>query len=194
MSEEMQNTSATGVSYDATLYLDWAPRTDSPGSSSSLESERNERLLRALLLFQESHREVTEEAGERSGELLRIEAKLDLLFDLVCQLLTSGPRNAECCPVKLRMTAVSWTTGSGSLPNVGDRLWLSVFLDPGIPQSLRLPVRVSGLHREASGCRIDAGIETLEGPLDDLWERFIFRQHRRMIARQKARGRTGGEC
>lgn len=192
MMEEPHEREERGVSYDATLYLGWRSRTGSPESSTFLESDRDERLLRALLLFQEFHREGAEEAGERSTELVRIEAKLDLLFDLVCQLLGGDADSTESCPVTLWMTGVSWITTSENPPSVGDPLWLSLFLDPDIPQPLRLPVRVTGVQREeASGCRIEATIETLEDSLDDLWGRFIFRQHRRMIARQKARERNG---
>jgi len=191
MKEVPHNPQERGVSFDGTLYLDWTSRAGSPESPLALENDRNQRLLRALLLFQESHREGAEEAGERSAELVRIEAKLDLLFDLVSQLLSGRADSAEACPVKLWMTGVSWTTRSETPPDTGDSLWLSLFLDPDIPQPLRLPVRVTGLQREVAGCRVEVAIEPLEEPLDDLWGRFIFRQHRRMIARRKARERSG---
>lgn len=191
--EEPHEREERGVSYDGTLYLGWKSRSGSPESTPFLESDRDERLLRALLLFQESHhREGTEDGGERSTEMVRIEAKLDLLFDLVCQLLKGDAKDAEPCPARLWMDRVSWITTSENPPSVGEPLWLSLFLDPDIPQPLRLPVRVTEVQREeTSGCRIEATIENLEDSLDDLWGRFIFRQHRRMIARQKARERNG---
>ena len=80
MKEVPHNPQERGVSFDGTLYLDWTSRAGSPESPLALENDRNQRLLRALLLFQESHREGAEEAGERSAELVRIEAKLDLLL------------------------------------------------------------------------------------------------------------------
>lgn len=191
MTEQENDLFPEGITYDGTMRLSWGPRADSPEAGYPAESERNERLLRALLLFQESHRESAEEPGERTADLLRIEAKLDLLFDLVARLIPEELGSDEACPVQLWMTGVSWSTVADQLPKVGERLWLSLYLDAGIPQPLQLPIRVTGVVRETPGGRVAARLEPLGEPLEDLIGRLIFRQHRRTIAQQKAQQRAG---
>lgn len=191
MTEQESDLSPEGITYDGIMRLSWMPRVDSPEAGYPAESARNERLLRALLLFQESHCELAEEPGERITDLLRIEAKLDLLFDLVARLIPEALDSDEACPVQLWMTGVRWDTTADQLPKVGEPLWLLLYLDSGIPQPLRLPVRVTGVARETTGGRVTARLELLGEPLEDLIGRLIFRQHRRMIAQQKAQQQTG---
>lgn len=114
--------------------------------SLSEAAEQNARLLRAILVSQELRSEPGDELGDRAGaDVARVEAKLDLLLDMVSQLLRCEQQGASQSPVLLWLTGAAWRCQGGRLPAVGERLWLALYVDTRLAQPLRLPVLVTGI-------------------------------------------------
>ncbi|WP_428634203.1 PilZ domain-containing protein [Sedimenticola sp.] len=191
METEQGGHNSRGVSFKGNMLLRWEQRTiDEP--SHRLESvEKNERVLKALLLSQDIHHEYADEPGERAAaDLARVEAKLDLLLDMLSQLLRNEQRAATEASVLLWLEGASWLTADEQLPAVGDPLWLSLFIDSRLAQPLTLPAVVTEVKQQAAQSEIVVAFEVLDEPVEELLSRLIFRHHRRMIAQQKADRRS----
>ncbi|WP_260291647.1 PilZ domain-containing protein [Sedimenticola hydrogenitrophicus] len=180
-----------GLTFQGTMLLNWETRTDDVASDRPAEDEKNERLLRTLLFSQDLHHEHGDESGDRMvADLARVEAKLDLLLDMVSDLLRQEQSPAVATPVELWLNGASWTSGTDRLPELGGRLWLSLYIDSRLAQPLRLPARVTDVAGIAESFRVTVAFEVLDEPVQDLLAKLIFRQHRRMIAQQKADKRS----
>ncbi len=71
--------------------------------------KKNARLLKAMLVSQDLQYEYGDESGDRAvADLARVEAKLDLLLDMVSQLLRSEQQNAIQTTVVVWLTGASW--------------------------------------------------------------------------------------
>lgn len=173
------------------MLLNWETRTDDVASDRPAEDEKNERLLRTLLSSQDLHHEHGDEAGDRVvADLARVEAKLDLLLDMVSTLLRQEQSPAIATTVELWLNGASWTSANDRLPELGDWLWLSLYIDSRLAQPLRLPARVTEVAGIAGSSRVTVAFEALGEPVQDLLAKLIFRQHRRMIAQRKAGKRS----
>lgn len=180
-----------GVTYRGNMLLQWEERADGEPSTGPDQGDKNERLLRAMLFSQDIHHEHGDESGDRlAADLARVEAKLDLLLDMVSGIV----RTEQCAAVELVVTlwlgGAVWRTGNDPVPAVGDRLWLSLYIDSRLAQPLRLPVRVTRIEAVEQENEVTVAFEDLDEPVLDLLGKLIFRQHRRMIAQQKSGKRS----
>lgn len=187
MPSQQDDHNSRGVSFTGDMRLRWeARRTD--GSQSLLEvGEQNARLLKAVLVSQELHGEPGDEAGDRAGaDLARVEAKLDLLLDMVSQLLHREGQNLIETTVVVWLTGASWRCRNADTPVIGQELWLELYIDARLAQPLQLPVVVTDTIRQGDESEVSVAFDALDELLLDLLGKLIFRQHRRMIAQQKA--------
>ncbi|AKH19540.1 PilZ domain-containing protein [Sedimenticola thiotaurini] len=183
--------SARGVSFTGDMRLRWEARS-ADNSLGLLEiGEKNARLLRAVLVSQEIHSEPGDETGDRGAvELARVDAKLDLLLDMVSQLLRRERPNMIETTVTLWLTGAAWSCQAEVVPAVGEPLWLELYVDARLAQPLHLPVVVTAVTGRGKESEISVSFDALEESLEDLLGKLIFRQHRRMIAQQKAEMRS----
>jgi len=193
MSSQQDDQSARGVSFNGNMLLHWEERRTVDGAfNSPVADEKNARLLKAILLSQELHYEYGDEPGERAvADLVRVEAKLDLLLDMVSHVLRRDQQGAIQTAVVLWLTGASWITSENRLPSVGEPLWLALYVDARLAQPLRLPVLVTDITSHDGRSEITVAFDALDEPVEDLLGKLIFRQHRRMIAQQKAEKRSG---
>ncbi len=102
MNENDDSPSSKGLLYQARLPLFWKCGADEVSDQQLVAAEDlNERMLQTLITLQEGHIESTEEAQERMPELIRIEAKLDMLLEWVSQLSPRVDQGLESFPVRL---------------------------------------------------------------------------------------------
>ncbi|WP_273438366.1 PilZ domain-containing protein [Sedimenticola selenatireducens] len=192
MPNQQDDQNSRGVSFSGTMPVQWEERA-LDGPLSRLETdEKNARLLKAMLVSQDLQYEYGDESGDRGvADLARVEAKLDLLLDMVSQLLRSEQQDAIQTTVVLWLSGASWISSDDHLPSVGERLWLALYIDSRLAQPLRLPVLVTDITSHGGTSEITVAFESLDEPVEDLMGKLIFRQHRRMIAQQKAEKRSG---
>ncbi len=144
-------------------------------------NRRNEALLLMLETLESAPSE-PEEGHEVPPELSRIERKLDLVLDLIFELLAARLQRPEAVPVCFNEFALQWPERK-ALPEGG---WVEVdlYLHPLLPRALK----VAGQVTDGSRCQIV--FEGVSESVRNLLSRFIFRQHRREVARARERSQA----
>ena len=168
------------VSLHARLPMDWM-ETITPESALGDVMADNLTLLRALLMLDEPPAGADPARAEASTHL---ERRLDLLLLMASTALRGMqqlPRERTCV---LSARRLYWASDESI--GVGRRVWVRIWLRHRIALPLMLPGQI--VEEEVDGeqlwHRLD--IEPLEPALQDELERFVFRHHRRQVARQRA--------
>ncbi len=144
---------------------------------------RAEALLRALAVLEDSRAEEPDERGPVDQAVRRLEAKVDLLVNLVGSLLQ---RDQPADPVRavqwsVRGLAVELPDVDASLSPGGDAL-LRLQPSDALPEAMHLPVRVLAIESDGAGQRLWLAFDALPPTLEALLERHLFRVHRRAVA------------
>lgn len=136
----------------------------------------NEEILRSLASMESLAME-SDENDELRQEIQRLESKLDLALDLLMELVSANHPPPKEVLVRFNEYALEWQYG----PSVTAGQWveLSLYLNPRFPQPLLLPGVVA---RTAPNV---VHFEELTENFRDILSRYIFRQHRRLVARQR---------
>lgn len=145
--------------------------------------EANVTTLRNYLLLDSRTYEAGDEREEATPELQRLEQRLNLVIDLLAQVLSRDlqlPTPASC---EVSRDAVVWT--AASLPAVGDRIKLSLYLNPHYPRPLVLYGNIESLQARAEGRCARMALSELTEPVAEGLDRLIFRDHRRRVAQTK---------
>lgn len=164
--------------YETRLPLEWLP--DAPADASRLADlrQRNLRLLRQLDLLEQQGAELGEDHGV-GPELARIEAKVDLLLDLVGDLLARQIGVRAAVMVRISPAGLQWLA-AGQVPVEGALGEVRLSLRPDLPHPLCLPVRIV-----AVGAWVEAEFRDLGEALVEMLEKTIFRYHRRQVAQAR---------
>lgn len=182
----------SGLLFEDALPLTW--QIVGADAAHAHADEGNQRFLNILSLI-EDHQPDTraDESGEMAKEIVRLDAKINLLIDLVARILAQQVSLPPPVPTRLSADGIEWSPPAqaegGGMPQAGDRLLLKLYLRPEYPVPLFLFCRVTRLDRAADWIRIEARFEDLLTPVRDLLERTIFRRHRRVIAGQREKNR-----
>lgn len=168
------------VSLHARLPMDWV-ETITPESALGDVMADNLTLLRALLMLDEAAPAADSSRSEATSHL---ERRLDLLLLMASTALRGMQQLPRECSCVLSARRLYWA--SDESVGVGRRIWVRVWLRHRIALPLMLPGQV--LEEEVEGeqlwHRLD--IEPLEPALRNELERFVFRHHRRQVARQRS--------
>lgn len=118
-----------------------------------------------------------------AGDIARLEARCDLLLQLVSRLLTRFEEMPEVGEVTLCSAGVRWPAAEGS--QVGDTGLLTLHLPISLQLPVIVPVRIDHLEGgEAQGSFLGA-----DESFEDTVARMVFRRHRRAVADARQSGR-----
>ena len=160
-----------------TLPVAWRPLTGAIDAAyAGSLSERNARLLQACAAI-EDHAGADRE-DDVSPELLRIDAKINLLLDLMGQLLTANRPRPNAVPVRFNTHGAMWRA-TAPVPAPGSQGIVLLYLRDYLPEALRLIGRIT--ETTADG-QVKVRFAPLGESTADLMEKMIFRHHRRRIA------------
>ena len=128
--------------------------------------------------------ESPDEAPPRAQDILRLEARLNLLLAMVGELLAAQRPRPAARAVRLGGGWVEWRDPQP--PAVGDALAIDLYLNPSIPDAVTLPARVESVGELRQGQAV-VHATFLEIPPNVLnaIEKLIFRWHRRRVAEQR---------
>ncbi len=185
MDEKMKNPPDLGLVVEGGFPLRWHEK-NSIGDPDILETQ-NIRMLQLLNVMEEQPVDQQDSDTEYHLELRRMEAKVDLLLQLVSELIHREVEGTSGSAEKLGRKGVVWL-GSDVEMTVGSEGYVELGIDNRLPEALKLKARI---------IEVSLGKITAEwcfertSPVLDLFEQFIFRLHRRQIAAVKSRQLSG---
>jgi hypothetical protein len=109
-----------------------------------------------------------------------MEYKINILLRLTAELVLRDSGLPVADRVRLSARSMEWF--GDRTPAVGTTGIAAVFINPALPQPVRLPCSVAG-ERTVDGIRgVELKFAGVSDSVSDLLEKLIFRQHRRLIA------------
>jgi hypothetical protein len=171
---------------DDEIGIDWRVIENLPDESElGRRNLHNEKVLRALALFEEHDQSPSDEA-ERA-ELHRLEGKIDLLLELVTVLVRDQQGNNRVRNARFNTRGLCWD--STRQPPKTALIDVDCYLLAQWPLPLKLSARIVDVAPAREGAqRVCSRIEGLSGPCRDWLGKLVFRRHRRSVALQRARG------
>ena len=139
-------------------------------------AERNTAALASVAALEERRAENADDDSPVMQELLRLDAKLNALIDMINRMAL--PADAMPPRQSLRFNAIGAVLPAALVPS-GEALLLRLHFDacPGVP--LELPARV---ERRLDDARTFVVFHALGDGVAASLERFVFRHHRRKVA------------
>jgi hypothetical protein len=188
MSDESQTSLLEGVTYRDNLPIDWEVVSALPGEGEQHRlNHSNEDLLQTLLILDEPYQDTEDEGeGPGHGHLRHLEAKLDLVLSLVGEMLAAAVVLPKPHPMQIGAQGLCLTTGGEGIVQVGNLLKMKLYLDSKIPRPLQLYAHVRAV--DEGGFTLE--YIPLEPVLQDLLDKYVFRQHRRAIASSRHTQKT----
>ncbi len=177
---------ADSLVYVASLPLSWSVREEGyPESYYISIAEHNEHILRCVNLLGEQPRDKAEEESESDLALIRLEAKVNLLLEMVSKLDQRINQTPDTTEIKLASAGLEWLC-CDSPPAADSSIWIKLHIDRRIPEAMKIPARVVTVCEEPGGVAVGARYESIGEVVQEQVEKMIFRHHRRMIAQAKA--------
>lgn len=160
-----------------------------PGVLALIDKDNYSR-LQIIQGFEESS-ETLEDVPGLAQELHRIDFKVNVLLELVSHVVTKDNPFPLAHTLILGCNGIQWTTRQQT-PAVGDRVKMELFLERRFPFPLVLVGHVDSVADHEDGAKVIANFKLDEDFLQELWEKFIFRCHRRHVARLRRDGKQKG--
>jgi len=185
MSDEGWTAFSDRVAWEARFHAVCETRERPDAGELALVNDRNASVLVAVSALMERRSETTaEDDGALSQEITRLDAKLNVLMEIVNRLLLPQALLPPRIPV--RFNAMGAVLPWDGLPPTGQHVMLRLHFDACRALPLELPgVRLAG----PSDGRGFIGFDGLSEPVRDGIERLVFRQHRRQVAEARAQAR-----
>ena len=194
MTESDAESLGQGLIYEDFLPLQWRASDEQDVASEAARlNENNEEVLRFIGILDEYPSDIGDDREPLSQELVRVEAKLNLLLGLVGQLMMVHFPQPPLRPVKLNARGVEWTAETG--PRVGDVGKVEIYLNRRCPRPLILSSRVEDVEAVDHGFRFVVQFSAMSESVHERLEKIIFTHHRRSIAmaRRKSSPETNSD-
>lgn len=173
-----------GLSCEVHLPLEWLPLTGQTELSPSVENA-NQNCLKIVLGLDETVHEPVDEPVELSQDLQRVEFKVNIILELVAQLISQNKPIPGSVDITLGPKALRWLAVSNP-PEVGQTLQAKIYLDVRFPFPFVVGGTVTSVTPVEAGHCVVVEAAQDNAYSQDLLEKYIFRCHRRQIARMKS--------
>ena len=171
-----------GLVFEESLPVAWTPGPLAQGLALARLNTDNHQLLGAESSLDEVrvHEALKDESPALLHELQRLEYKVNILLRLTAELAlrSSGLPPAE--RVRLSSHALEWF--GERTPPTGSTGQLSIYINPALPQPLRIPCAVAGERIIEDSRATQLRFVGLSDAVVDMLEKLIFRHHRRLVA------------
>jgi len=182
MRSEEKNSPLENISFNDSLPVSWEVLVEPLSEGEQHRYNRaNEELLQSLLLRDEAPQDAEETDADSGHEhFKRLEARLDLLLSLVTELMTADGKRPSCKTVALSARGLHVQIPAESAISFKKEALLKIqlYLDPQFPRPLTLCAQIVDTQPQS----FTVSFSPLEERLQDLLDKYVFRQHRRAIA------------
>ena len=177
-----------GLIFEEILPLSWSPGPLIDGLALARMNADNHQLLGAEASLDDVrvHDALKDESPALVHELQRLEYKLNILLRLTAELAVRDSALPPAQRSRLSARGLEWF--GEHAPPLGDTGVVAAYLNPALPQPLKVPCTVSG-ERTVDGQRVaQLRFDGLSDAVIDLLEKLIFRHHRRLVAGSRLAG------
>lgn len=178
----MAEITVSGLSCDLNVPFSWSPMSGYKGCGAAVLAQENINRLQVILgLDDYSSHDLHDDEKGLAAEIQRLDFKINIILGLVAQLVTARSELPAPVHVTLSANLLVFET-SENRPPKGAMLALELFLDKRYPFPLVLRGRVESAPQSLE---INVMLEPFSAAFQELLEKYIFRCHRRHIARLK---------
>jgi Atypical PilZ domain, cyclic di-GMP receptor len=171
-----------GLIFEELLPLAWAPGPLAEGLALARLNADNQQLLGAESSLDEVrvHEALKDESPALLHELQRLEFKLNVLLRLTAELAMRNSTLPPAHRVRLSSSGLEWIGAAAHA--VGESGTLSAYINPALPQPLKIPCTVVGERTDEGQRAVQLRFCGLSDTVVVLLEKLIFRHHRRLVA------------
>ncbi len=168
--------------YEESLPVAWTAGPLVSGPSLARLNADNQQLLTAESSLDDvrANEALKEESPALLHELQRLDFKLNILLRLTAELALRNSALPPAQPVRLASSGLEWL-GEQAPPRGAVGL-LSLYINPALPQPLKLPCTVIDEQRREGVRLARLRFDGLSDIVLVLLEKLIFRHHRRLVA------------
>ena len=171
-----------GLIFEESLPVAWVQGALAEGVALARLNADNHQLLGAESSLDEVrvHEALKDESPALLHELQRLEYKVNILLRLTADLAlrSKGLPPAE----RVRMTSLAMEWFGEHSPVAGGTGLLSIYINPALPQPLKIPCVVAGQRIVDESRATQLRFLGLSDAVVDMLEKLIFRHHRRLVA------------
>jgi hypothetical protein len=175
-----------GLIFEELLPLVWLPGEIPQGLALARLHADNQQLLGAESSLDEGRisEALKDESPALLHELQRLEYKLNILLRLTAEIAVRSAALPPAQKARLGARGLEWF--GAAAPAVGEAGLVHIYINPALPQPLRIPSSVAS-ERSETGERIaQLKFRDMSEGTVDLLEKLIFRHHRRLVAGARA--------
>jgi hypothetical protein len=171
-----------GLIFEESLPVAWVAGALPDGLLLTRLNADNHQLLGAESSLDEVrvHEALKDESPALLHELQRLEYKVNILLRLVGELALRSSGLPAAQRVRMSARALEWVGEAG--PAAGATGLLSLYINPALPQPLRIPCVVAGQRIIDDSHATQLRFMGLSEAVVDMLEKLIFRHHRRLVA------------
>lgn len=176
MNDNITQRFAQQLAYEGELRIEWQPLVALPTGEALMRlRDANLTVLNLVSAVEEHHADGADDEG--GGELVRLDAKVNLLLELVQRLVARDQRPPAGLRVRFNAHGVSVAQSDRLL----SEQWVTVFihLDACRAMPLELPAQVVALPDQA---QVLLAFQDIGPAIEEALDRLVFRYHRRQIA------------
>jgi len=178
-----------GLSCGLNLPLEWSSLKESCDSLSSSVEHANQNCLKIVLGLDDGMHDAHDENAEISQDLQRMDFKINIILEMLGQLVSQNIKIPMSADIKLGPKALQWLEFTNP-PESGQMIQVRLYLDP----RFLFPFVICGEVRSVMPVETGYSVVMQTGQLNayslELLEKYIFRCHRRQIARMKSETTT----
>jgi len=194
MNKQINDSVDGGPVYEDCLPLMWETFETKPSPAEiAVIHNSNEEILKAIYVLGEGYVEIEDAHNTLAQQVMRMDAKISFLMDMVGQLLAKSLIIPESRAVSLSSTGMEWVDTHA--PEINAYIHVQLYLKLKYPKPVILPAVVTSvadssldssldflLEKSAQEFKIAVSFESLSASFEEWLERLIFRHHRRLIA------------
>jgi len=171
-----------GLIFEDSLPVAWTAGPLAEGLALTRLNADNQQLLGAESSLDDVrvHEALKDESPALVHELQRLEFKMNILLRLTAELAVRHSALPPPQRVRLSSRALEWF-GEETL-SVGSTGLLAVYINPALPQSMKIPCTVAGERMADNARAVQLRFSGLSDAVVELLEKLIFRHHRRLVA------------
>jgi len=171
-----------GLIFEELMPVGFAPGPLAEGLELARFNADNHQLLGAESSLDEVrvHETLKDESAALVQELQRLEYKVNILLRLVAEISMRNSGVPAAQRVRLTSRAAEWF--GAEVPAVNSSGVLSLYVNPALPQPVKIPCVIVGERSEAQMRVAQLRFHGMSDAVTELLDKLIFRHHRRLVA------------